>query len=200
MVKDPDPTFIRYLIHLRRRQEGLSRIKPICSFDLCDRPATTKGLCDTHYAQQKADKTLTLIRTFNRHQNRGTCPEEGCTWPFGKTNFCSHHQTMSQRWSYPRRYFLAYRFDMTPEQYEAKVKDQDGKCAVCKQPEKSPDPRSGKIKALAIDHDHRCCDRGCSDCMRDLLCSRCNVGLGVFDDDPELILAAAEYLIRHAGG
>lgn len=57
---------------------------------------------------------------------------------------------------------------------------QKGRCEICK--------RLPGTKELAVDHDHR------TDRVRGLLCFRCNVGIGQFDDSAELLLKAAEYL------
>lgn len=59
---------------------------------------------------------------------------------------------------------------------------QGGVCAICRQPE----GREGR--SLSVDHDH---DSGV---VRGLLCDSCNVGLGRFRDDPELVRSALEYL------
>ena len=59
---------------------------------------------------------------------------------------------------------------------------QDGKCAICKQP-----CMTGK--ALAVDHNHE------TGKVRKLLCSKHNQGLGLYGDDPILLLEAANYLI-----
>ena len=61
---------------------------------------------------------------------------------------------------------------------------QNGLCAICKQPE------LGRL--LSVDHCHS------TGQVRALLCLKCNVGLGNFGDDQNLLLQAAEYLRRHA--
>jgi hypothetical protein len=51
-------------------------------------------------------------------------------------------------------------------------------------------------KDLAIDHDHRCCpgDRSCGKCVRSLLCDIHNKGLGAFQDSPDFLRTAADYV------
>lgn len=67
--------------------------------------------------------------------------------------------------------------------------DQDNRCAIC-----SLEFR--EKRRPCIDHDHNCCqgDRACSECVRGLLCSTCNTGLGNFRDNPDLLEAAIVYL------
>ena len=67
---------------------------------------------------------------------------------------------------------------------------QGGLCAICDQPETAT--RDGKVKWLAVDHDHVTGE------LRDLLCQRCNVMIGHCADNPEVLRAAAAYLERHA--
>jgi hypothetical protein len=61
---------------------------------------------------------------------------------------------------------------------------QGGRCAICRQAFLDHDhplrPR--------IDHDHRTMR------VRGLLCGRCNSGIGFFQDDPERLKRAVEYL------
>jgi hypothetical protein len=55
----------------------------------------------------------------------------------------------------------------------------------------------GSFEKLVIDHDHSCCNRqnrSCGECVRGVLCDRCNIGLSHFKDDPIRLLSAANYL------
>jgi hypothetical protein len=64
--------------------------------------------------------------------------------------------------------------------YEQLLGKQDGKCAICGEPENG--------RALAVDHDH-----GTGN-IRGLLCTNCNNGLGRFRDDVSRLRNAIEYL------
>jgi hypothetical protein len=79
-------------------------------------------------------------------------------------------------------------FGLTVEQYDAMVLAQGGVCAICGRPEVVKHHSSGKVRALAVDHDHETGD------VRGLLCGRCNRGLGLFGDDADRLRAAALYL------
>lgn len=82
----------------------------------------------------------------------------------------------------------------TAQRYDELIAQQGGGCAICAQP-----CRSGR--SLAVDHDHACCPgrTSCGECVRGLLCSDCNNGLGRFRDDLELLARAMDYLIRSRG-
>lgn len=87
-------------------------------------------------------------------------------------------------------YMVQKTYGITPDQYAAIKEVQQGKCAICQR-------ATGASKALAIDHDHRCCPGGgsCGKCIRGLLCSICNRMLGYFRDDPNAFGRAMNYLI-----
>lgn len=78
---------------------------------------------------------------------------------------------------------------ITQEEYDAQYKRQGGVCAICG----LTHGRSlmGRSKDLAIDHDHQTNE------LRGLLCDDCNIGLGIFRDDPERLLVAAWYLLAY---
>lgn len=63
-------------------------------------------------------------------------------------------------------------------------------CAICGSTETVT--RSGRVRRPSIDHCHR------TGVIRGVLCSGCNSGLGLFNDDPARLRAAAEYLERYA--
>lgn len=77
-------------------------------------------------------------------------------------------------------------YGMSRGEYDALHKRQDGKCAICRQPETQK--IRGKTLSLAVDHCHT------KGAVRGLLCSDCNRGLGFFKDDPEALQRAADYL------
>jgi len=75
-------------------------------------------------------------------------------------------------------------FDISIEYWKQKANAQDNKCAIC-----SKECITGK--RLCVDHDHE------TGQIRDLLCTNCNQGLGKFQDDPQLLEKAADYLRKH---
>ena len=87
---------------------------------------------------------------------------------------------------YLRKYRMTNRYGITLEDYDVMLKLQKGVCAIC-------GTTGGKYEevkncGLSIDHCH---DTGT---VRGLLCNKCNVGIGNFNDDPTLINKAVEYL------
>jgi hypothetical protein len=81
------------------------------------------------------------------------------------------------------------KYGVTLEWLEAKLKTQGGACAICGH---IPPPDGIKSAArLHVDHDHVTGDN------RGLLCNRCNPGVGYFQDDPDLLRKAADYIERH---
>jgi hypothetical protein len=77
-----------------------------------------------------------------------------------------------------------------PEHWPQLFAKQNGRCAICGEPETAP--YKGKARRLAIDHDHK------TGANRGLLCGKCNRGIGYFADDPARLRAAADYIERHA--
>jgi hypothetical protein len=128
--------------------------------------------------------------------------------PYGPENFFWREKHIlkhydESRKDYQRRYMREYRkqnptriqeielqrrFGIGVEQYQSMLDSQGGVCAICKRSDNVIDRRTGKPRALAVDHCHR------AGHVRKLLCQGCNQGLGNFRDSPELLRAAAAYL------
>ena len=87
-----------------------------------------------------------------------------------------------------KSYDLMKKFGITLEEYNEMLEIQDGACAICGQPETRKDHRTGETRALAVDHDHA------TGRVRGLLCTDCNTGIGLLQDDIEILLNAVDYL------
>jgi len=77
---------------------------------------------------------------------------------------------------------LKREYGLTPEAFAAMEKKQGNCCRICRTPGK-----------LVVDHDHS------TGRVRDLLCSRCNSGLGFLKDSVPVLKAALLYLKEHKG-
>lgn len=93
----------------------------------------------------------------------------------------------------------AFKTPFTQKDYDRLLDEQEGACAICRHAQKSA-VLDANSRRLAVDHDHNCCPSGhlCAGCVRGLLCARCNLGLGNFEDDPSLLQAAAQYLYQRS--
>lgn len=86
-------------------------------------------------------------------------------------------------------------FGLTPETFNGMLNKQGGCCAICREVEKAIDPRTGKARNLAIDH-NPLKKKGEPGYVRGLLCSNCNNGLGRFKDSIYRLMSAASYLAK----
>jgi hypothetical protein len=84
---------------------------------------------------------------------------------------------------------LREKFDLTLEQFEEMNNRQNGKCAICGNPETQM--RDGKVKTLAVDHRHHPWK------IRGLLCSDCNTGIGKLKENYGTLLSSIAYLFKH---
>lgn len=79
---------------------------------------------------------------------------------------------------------LKKRFGISLQYYDDLFEKQNGLCAICNGP-------STDNKRLHIDHDHT------TGKLRELLCARCNLGIGHFNDQIDVLAKAIQYLIKH---
>jgi hypothetical protein len=75
-------------------------------------------------------------------------------------------------------------YGLTQDQYDALLSAQDFRCAICST------GTSGGNGTWHIDHCHN------TERVRGLLCSKCNTGLGLFNDSPAHLQTAITYLTK----
>lgn len=83
-----------------------------------------------------------------------------------------------------QKYLLKKKFGLSIEEYNKKLDQQNGLCALC-----NKECKSGRN--LAVDHNHK------TGKIRGLLCGNCNMGLGSFYEDKNLLSLAIKYLSNY---
>lgn len=86
---------------------------------------------------------------------------------------------------YNKEYCLKKTFGITLKEYNNLFTKQDGCCAICKE------HQSNFTIALAVDHNHTTQE------VRGLLCSKCNMSLGLLNENITLLQAAIDYLTEY---
>lgn len=124
------------------------------------------------------------VDEFGKRADRGDAPLSYC-------KECNRGNV--QTWAQSRKgqeSRLRSTFNVSLAWYEAKLEEQGFACALCRR------PTSELRNILGVDHDHTCCPtaRSCGKCVRGLLCFDCNVALGKFRDDIDLLRRAIAYL------
>lgn len=87
--------------------------------------------------------------------------------------------------AYRNKRTIVSRYGLTIERYNEMLEQQGYKCLICNVLHEDK-----KGKRLVIDHNH---ETDITD-VRGLICSPCNLGLGIFKDNPDYLKAAAAYL------
>jgi len=82
-------------------------------------------------------------------------------------------------------YNRAKRAFFPPDLFEERLTSQGGVCAICGAEE------AGGRGQFHADHDHATAT------PRGVLCHRCNIALGHFRDNPEILQSAIEYLNKY---
>lgn len=174
-----------------------------CSFDDCGKPVAYRKLCAGHVEQQRLGRPLTPLQ---RARSRGAvlardawgrkeCPR--ClTWkPEGEFSrqASSADGLGSNCRVCVREKQRTIKYTISEDRYQRMLTEQAGLCAICKAPPAD--------RALAIDHDHRCCpdkNRTCGRCIRALLCNNCNMAIGLMRDSAELLAIASAYVASYS--
>ena len=83
---------------------------------------------------------------------------------------------------YNRSYARWKKYGLTEEEYQIRIKAQNGKCKIC---------LGTPAQSLHVDHDHT------NGAVRGLLCFNCNAGIGHLQDNAEIIRRALDYVERY---
>lgn len=174
-----------------------------CSVNPCDRQHYAKGFCGPHWRRWKktGDPGPAEIRGYGVE----VCSFTGCGRPHSCKGLCPSHYAQARRGlkltplkpygqgpQTTQQLAMQSRYGITLDRYNEMLIDQGGVCALCGGVNKGG-------RALSVDHDHDCCrgPRSCGRCVRALLCGNCNLGLGHFHDDVDLMSQAIKYVEAH---
>jgi hypothetical protein len=127
---------------------------------------------------QFCKKTLTLEQFFKNKKTRD-----------GFGSYCKNckQQKNNKSWTKNRYKHLEERknnhllktYNISLKDYKEMLNNQYGLCAICFSKDK---------RKLAVDHNHK------TGKIRGLLCQRCNQGIGMFQDNYELLINAIKYI------
>jgi len=173
----------------------------ICKIDGCDNIVYGKGVCSKHYTRfrrhgnydkpiNKRGKLINIgksyccicgetkdVKEFNKDKQSFYGISKRC-------KMCSKikgkNRYLKDKPKY-QNYALNKKYNITLEDYNNMLISQNHKCAIC-------GIMANDNKNLAVDHCH---DTGN---IRGLLCNKCNIGLGYFDDNQETLNNAIKYL------
>lgn len=146
----------------------------------CGVPISVKTRCDACNKKHKEHGDRRNIRLAlegrcrcgrNLDTNNATC------------SFCASRRKAYSKIRTPestKKSWLKSRYNLTLESFSKMKTDQNNICVIC-----------GKLRGksdLVIDHCHK------TGKVRGLICHNCNVGLGYFEDNPDLLELAKKYL------
>lgn len=179
----------------------------ICSVDGCKKEVKAKGFCSMHYWRfyrhgnfdepktkreklieqglsycPKCDETKSLSEfTKDKHTAFGIAIYcKTCHRKKGKNRYVTHKNEHKNN-------HLKSDYNITLEQYNEMLIKQNNKCAICGN-------MNNINRLMCVDHNHL------NGKIRGLLCNRCNMGIGSFIDDIDLLKKAIKYLENNGNG
>lgn len=175
-----------------------------CSVDLCEKKSVSKNFCDKHYRRFKkyGDPNYTKIYKKNK------CAANNCERKSLSKGFCDKHYRRYLKHGDPNyelvriteccmsecqeksvaknlcyTHYNAKKQNIVLSENDKKyIESHNGLCDIC------GENRNYSNRSLSKDHDHN------TGKFRGMLCTKCNLGLGKFSDNPELLIKAANYL------
>jgi methylphosphotriester-DNA--protein-cysteine methyltransferase len=160
-----------------------------------DRKHCAKGMCrPCYYAQPEMIAKRTAYHSTPKAKARRLQLNSTPEWRESRKAYRALERTReiekasrstpARRLSHKRakwRHWLKSQYGITPERYDDMIRASQGRCYICA-------AACPSIKALAVDHCHT------TGRVRGILCWNCNRAIGLFQDSPEFLRAAAAYL------
>jgi hypothetical protein len=87
-----------------------------------------------------------------------------------------------------RRENLRRYYGISPEEFEAQLAIQGGRCAICRVKLTVGVENARAAESAVVDHNHD------DDSLRGILCNHCNRGIGLLGDSVDGAFRAVEYL------
>lgn len=88
-------------LKLKRSHHGCPFNLKTCTFEDCTKTVEAKGLCSTHYHQQRRGKELTVIGSTvkrpRKDKSKRVCDFEGCGRPHTALGLCAGHRMQQKR-------------------------------------------------------------------------------------------------------
>jgi len=159
----------------------------VCSVPGCGKPYAGRGLCDNHWQQQWQKEKRMAAKLANPREcvSCGEPIPPTRRWK-GQTSYCSRKcktqafVAAGKQTKCARRSYLKRNYGLTVEEVEEMAADG---CDICGTTE-----WMGRYPSPHVDHDHTTGE------VRGLLCHNCNLGIGYFHENPEVLRAAIDYL------
>jgi hypothetical protein len=98
---------------------------------------------------------------------------------------CKFCANIGRNISYQKAYQRKIKYNLTQEDYDLKLKEQNYSCAICNM------HKDDYSKEFSVDHCH------ITGKVRGLLCNNCNSGIGFFDEYEYVMKKAIQYLKKH---
>lgn len=140
----------------------------------CTKCEQVKALAEFNFSQQR-QQYLIYCKACLVAKNRASFQRNGRRPTPERSEYL-------RRWYHEkgRARFLERKYGITDEAYTALLEEQCQRCAICLGTDSN--------MKLSVDHDHQ------TGAVRGLLCRACNMGVGIFNEDPAALRRAADYL------
>lgn len=145
----------------------------------------------------------TFVKDVPEKPSQSQSARPDATKPWGKNNFywkekrssTENRKEYMREWRKKSRaankeYYLDQdlrrNYGITLEWYREQLSKQNNVCAICERPETAI--IRGKVISMPVDHCHK------TGKIRGLICTKCNRGLGLFNDNVDVLKSAINYI------